>query len=81
MRAESDWGEQLESDAFRIKRVGLKRWVKQRQLYMGIVTRAGSRANIAALVIVRRAGRIGVDRRAQLGSTSAVRVSGEAVKR
>ena len=68
-------------DAFRIKRVGLKRWVKERQLCMGIVTSAGSRANIAALVIVRRAGRIGVDRRAQLGNTSAVRVSGEAVKR
>ena len=38
-------------DAFRIKPVGLKRWVKQWRLSMGIVTLAARRANIAVLVI------------------------------
>jgi len=40
-----------------------------------------SRANIAVLVIVRRAGRIRVDQRVQLVSTSEVKVGAEEVKR
>jgi len=48
---------------------------------MGIATRAASRANIVALVIVRRAGRIRIEQRAQSASTLEVRVGGEEVKR
>ena len=43
----------MESSTFRIKPVGLKRWVKQRRWCMGIVRERFAEADVAARLIMK----------------------------